>query len=187
MPVLAPPVTDERDGLLKFIAAQRGALRACVFGLDREQATSTPSASSMNLAGLVKHAVNTERGWVAGRLGRREIPDVDYETGFVLTDDESVDDILALLDEVAAETEDVVNALPNMDVPVPVPDEPWFPKGIEAWSARWVLLHVVEELARHAGHADIIRESIDGSNAFALLARAEGDNPEWLSMLEDSK
>lgn len=45
---------------------------------------------------------------------------------------------------------------------------------MEAWSVRWVLLHVIEETARHAGHADIIRESIDGKGAFLLMAEAEG-------------
>ncbi|MGH2760948.1 MAG: DinB family protein [Actinomycetota bacterium] len=184
MPVLVPPVTDERDGLLKFIAAQRNALRVSVFGLTRDQATSKPSASGLSLAGLIKHSAHCERGWVAERIAQREIPWVDYEQQFTLTDDESVEDAIALLDEVERETEAIVRALPDLDVQVPVPDAPWFPKDVEAWSARWVLLHLIEELARHAGHADIIRESIDGSNAFALMARAEGDNPEWLSMLE---
>lgn len=186
MPVLVPPVGDERDGLLKFIAAQRNALRVSVFGLDREQATSTPSASTLSLAGLLKHAAYCERGWVAERIANREVPAVDYEEQFLLRDDETVDDVIALLDEVGRETEEIVKALPDLDVSVPVPDAPWFPKDVEAWSVRWVLLHVIEELARHAGHADIIRESIDGSNAFVLMAKAEGDNPEWLSMLEPS-
>ena len=92
-----------------------------------------------------------------------------------------------MMDEVAAETEEIVRGLPDLEVPVPVPDQPWFPKDIEAWSARWVLLHVIEELARHAGHADIVRESIDGANAFVLMAKSEGDNPEWLQMLEGAE
>lgn len=186
MPVLAPPVTDEKDGLLKFMAAQRGALKASVYGLTREQATSTPSASSLNLAGLLKHVANCERSWVAGHLARREI-EWDYEGDFTLQDDESIEDILARIDAVAAETEEIVRGLPDLDVPVPVPDAPWFPKDVDAWSARWVLLHVIEELARHAGHADIVRESIDGSNAFVLMAKSEGDSPEWLTMLEGAE
>jgi hypothetical protein len=51
---------------------------------------------------------------------------------------------------------------------------PWFPDGVEAWSVRWVLLHLIEETARHAGHADIVRESIDGATAFPVMAAAEG-------------
>jgi hypothetical protein len=186
MPVLVPSVSDERDGLLKYIASQRNALRVSIFGLTREQATSTPTTSALNLAGLVKHASLCERGWVAEQIGRRQVPEVDYEEQFRLRDDESLEDVLALSEEVGRETEEIVLGLPDLDVQIPVPDQPWFPKDIEAWSARWILLHVIEELARHAGHADIIREAIDGSNAFVLMARAEGENPEWAQMLESS-
>jgi uncharacterized damage-inducible protein DinB len=185
MPVLAPAVTDERDALIKYMRAQRGALKASVFGLDRDQATSTPSASALNLAGLIKHAALTERSWIAGRIGGRDLGAPDYEATFRLTDSESVDDVLRLADEVGRETEGIVNALADLDYRVPVPQGvPWFPADLEYWTARWILLHVIEELARHAGHADIIRETIDGANAFVLLAKSEGDNPAWLSMLE---
>jgi hypothetical protein len=51
---------------------------------------------------------------------------------------------------------------------------PWFPSDVEAWSVRWVLLHLIEEVGRHAGHADIIRESVDGATAMPLMAAAEG-------------
>jgi hypothetical protein len=185
MPVLAPPVVDERDGLLKFLTAQRNALRASVFGLDRDQATSTPSVSANSLAGLIKHCSITERGWIVGRMMQRPLPeDSDYMQSFTLRDDESVQDVLDYSYEVEAETEAIVNELADLEFEVPVPDAPWFPKDLKAWSARWVLLHVIEEWARHAGHADIIRESIDGANAFALLAQSEGDNPEWLEMID---
>jgi uncharacterized damage-inducible protein DinB len=184
MPVLAPAVSDERDALLKYIKVQRDALKASVFGLNREEATSAPSASALSLGGLLKHVALTERHWVAGRLAGRDIA-YDYQEGFMLRDDESVDDVVALLDEVGRETEEVVKALPDLDYKVPVPKGvPWYPADLEFWTARWILFHVIEELARHAGHADIIRETIDGSNAFVLLAKSEGDNPPWLAMLE---
>ncbi len=51
---------------------------------------------------------------------------------------------------------------------------PWFPADLEAWTVRWVLLHILEETARHAGHADIIREAIDGATMYPLMAAAEG-------------
>jgi Protein of unknown function (DUF664) len=65
---------------------------------------------------------------------------------------------------------------------VPVPKGvPWFADDVEAWTLRWVLLHLIEETARHAGHADIVRESIDGATAGALLAAVEGWQPTaWL-------
>lgn len=185
MSLLVPPVTDERDGLLKFLAGQREALKAAVFELSREQATSTPSVSELTLAGLIKHVANTERSWVAGRLAGRDV-EIDYQTSFQLAADQSVDDVIAFYDQVAAETEEIVRELSDLDVPVPVPQGvPWFPKDVDAWSARWVLLHCIEETARHAGHADIIRESIDGSNAFVLLAKYRGDVPDYLAAYMD--
>lgn len=79
-----------------------------------------------------------------------------------------------------------VAGIPDLDRPVPVPKGvPWFPDDVEAWSVRWVLLHLIEEIARHAGHADIIRESIDGATMYALMAAAEGWPPtDWLKPWE---
>ena len=54
---------------------------------------------------------------------------------------------------------------------------PWFPQDVDAWSVRWVLLHLIEETARHAGHADVVRESLDGASSISLLAAAE----KWLA------
>jgi hypothetical protein len=63
----------------------------------------------------------------------------------------------------------------DLDAEVPVPqDIPWFPKDQKAWSVRWVILHVINELARHAGHADIIRETLDGATMYELIAGREG-------------
>jgi hypothetical protein len=65
---------------------------------------------------------------------------------------------------------------PELDLLAPVPDAPWF-EGRTTWSLRWYALHQIEEGARHAGHADILRESIDGKGAYELNARADGQ--EW--------
>ena len=62
----------------------------------------------------------------------------------------------------------------DLDTPVPVPDAPWFPKDVEAWSVRWVWWHLMEELARHAGHGDIVRETLDGATMYALVAARDG-------------
>ena len=64
----------------------------------------------------------------------------------------------------------------DLDTAVPVPhDVAWFPQDIDHWSVRWVALHLIEELTRHAGHADIIRESIDRATMYELMAA----NEEW--------
>ena len=178
MPGTVRPVVDERDGLLAFLAQQRDALRFAVHGLTEEQAASRPTASALSLAGLIKHVARTERYWIVEVLAQRKVPelhDQDYEAGFRLEQGETVADALAAYDAVAEETESIVAEIADLGQPVPVPKGvPWFPQDVEAWSVRWVLLHLIEDTARHAGHADIIRESIDGSTMYQLMARAEG-------------
>ncbi len=182
MPGNVPPVADEREGLLAFLAQQRQALRAACFGLDEQQARATPSASALSVGGLIKHLTEMEQGWMRRVQALPEQPpeDVeaaagDYYDGFRLGPDESLAGALAAYDAVAAETEKVIAGIADLGQAVPVPKGvPWFPDDVEAWSVRWVLLHLIEETARHAGHADIVRESIDGATYYELLAGLEG-------------
>jgi uncharacterized damage-inducible protein DinB len=164
---------SERDELLEVLAAQRIALRNAVRRLSAEQAAATPTASELCLGGLIKHSARTERGWVAVRLAGR--PDVDpvsadsWSAEFHLSGDETVEGYLARYEEIAAETEEIIRALPNLDVEIKLPEAPWYPPNA-TWSARRILLHLIAETGRHAGHADIIRESIDGATAYELIA-----------------
>jgi uncharacterized damage-inducible protein DinB len=179
MPGNAPPLIDERQLLLAYIAQQRDGLRNTAYGLTDEQARLTPTAGTLSIGGLIKHVAATEEYWIGLAIDRQ--PDGDdaaqqsaYENGFTLLPDETLAGVLATYDAVAQETEAVVAKL-DLEQPVPVPrDAPWFPDDVDAWSVRWVLLHVIEETARHAGHADIVRESIDGATMFPLMAAAEG-------------
>ena len=72
----------------------------------------------------------------------------DYTRGFALGPEDTLESVLALMDEVAAETEAVINGITDLTQPVPVPKGvPWYPQDLEAWTVRWVLLHIVEEAA----------------------------------------
>jgi hypothetical protein len=186
MPALPPPVRTEQEGLLAFLAQQRQALRHAAYGLTEEQVRLAPSASALSVGGLVKHVAVTERQWIQGHvLGRTERTGSqdEYARGFVLADGETLEDVFALQAAVAAETEAAVAEIDDLDHPVPVPrNAPWFPADVEAWSLRWVLLHLIQESARHAGHADIVRESVDGATQYELLAAAEGwPATDWLT------
>jgi uncharacterized damage-inducible protein DinB len=186
LPGTVRPIVDERDGLLAYLAQQRFALRATVHGLTEEQARATPSASGLSLGGLIKHAAVCERGWVAGIVANRPATTAterNWETEFQLQDGESLEWALALYDEVAQETEAIVAEIPDLGRAVTVPPAPWYPKNVKAWSVRWVLLHLIEEVARHGGHADIVRESLDGKTWYELQAAAEGwsDVMAWAS------
>jgi uncharacterized damage-inducible protein DinB len=180
MPGSVRPVTDERDGLLTFLAQQRDVLRVSAYGLTDEQARAVPSRSPLSVGALIKHVAQMERSWMDTVLQRsgdvtNEEMEAAYEDDFRLGPDETLASVLARYDEVAAETEAIIAAIADLGQPVPVPrDAPWYPDNIDAWSVRWVLLHLIEETARHAGHADIVREHVDGATAFPLMAAAEG-------------
>ncbi|MGH3759090.1 DinB family protein [Actinophytocola sp.] len=182
----ARPVADERDGLLTFLAQQRRVLKIAAHGLTEEQLRLVPSASALSVGGLLKHVAHTERGWT-DRIGSKPRTGSveEYGAEFRMTPDDSLESLLAAYDRVAAHTEEVVAGVADLGQAVPVPDEPWFSKDVEAWSVRWILLHLIEETARHAGHADIVRESIDGATGYELLAAAEGWEPTpWLKPWE---
>ena len=183
MPGTVPPVSDERSGLLAYLAQQRDGIRVAAFGLTDEEARLAPTAGTLTIGGLVKHVTAMERGWMDTVLQRTRSADEEaaYDRGFTMGEDETLEEVLADLEAAGRETEAIVAGIADLGQAVPVPDAPWFPKDVEAWSVRWVLLHLIEEVARHAGHADIVRESIDGATCFELLAAAEGwPATDWL-------
>ena len=176
MPGTVPPVADERDGLLSYLRHQRDALRITAYGLTDEQARLRPTAGTLSIGGLVKHVTDVERTWIAlVRQRPREQEVSAYLDGFTMRDDETLAQLLDDYALAASETEKVVADVTDLGQAVPVPaGVPWLPADVEAWSVRWVLLHIIEETARHGGHGDIVRESIDGATFHPLMAAAEG-------------
>ncbi len=183
MPGQTRPVTDEQDGLLAYLAQMRYVLRLTAFGLTPEQLRAAPSASALSVAGLIKHCAATEQGWLATVRGERQPIDYGaYERNFRMADDETLDEILAMYDRVAEATEKTVHEIADLDHRVPIDHSvPWNPKDQEFWTLRWVLLHLIQETARHTGHADVIRETVDGATAYPLMAAAEGwPETDWM-------
>ncbi|MFN0072585.1 MAG: DinB family protein [Chloroflexota bacterium] len=187
MPAWPPPLTDERALLLAYLTQQRNGLRYAAHGLTDEQARLAPSVSTLSLGGLIKHVAQVEDFWIDIATQQVQWPpqaedEAAYENGFSLGPNETLEQILAEYTRVAQRTEAEISKIPHMNQPVPVPKGvPWFPHDVESWTVRWVLLHIIEETARHAGHADIVRESIDGATMYPLQAAAEGwPETEWL-------
>jgi uncharacterized damage-inducible protein DinB len=178
MPGLVPPITDERQLLLAFLAQQRDALRYAAHGLTEEQADSSPSVSALSVAGIIKHVAQVERAWVTflstGDTTVFAVTDDDTD-GFLLVGGETLADVLAQAAEQARHTEQVFSAIGELGATLaPTTDVvPWIPAGL-SWTPRWVLLHLIEEVARHAGHADVVRETIDNATCWTLMAAAEG-------------
>ncbi|MFK3730056.1 DinB family protein [Streptomyces sp. NPDC088090] len=167
---------DERGAFLNFVEAQRAALRRTLLGLTEEQAASRPSASELSLSGLVKHVAEVELNWLRlaqERENERQRTQETWAEAFRLVDGETIPEVLAFWDGVAKETEEFVRAVPSLDDTFPLPPAPWFPADGRV-SVRWMLLHLVQEMGRHAGHADVIRESLDGKGSFDLIAEESG-------------
>ena len=163
--------TGERADLLAMLTKERFFLRHTTRDLTDEQAGARPTASELCLGGLVKHVSAVERGWVDfilnGPSPSKDFANMTEEDfakradEFRLLPGETLAGVLAEYAEVAARTDELVGTV-SLDASHPLPVAPWFPPG-ERWSARRVLMHIVAETAQHAGHADIIRESIDGA------------------------
>lgn len=185
MPGMPPPADGERQTLIEFLAFNQNAFFSVAHGLTDEQARSTPSVSALSIGGLIKHAASVQRGWAERAACAPEFPPQDprpieeqmaeFHDQYVMREDETLEDLLEGLRKTNAEVL-AVFAEKDLDASVPVPAEvPWFPKDVESWPVRWVALHLIEELTRHAGHADIIRESIDRATMYELMAARE----EW--------
>jgi uncharacterized protein DUF664 len=188
---MPPPAADERGTLIEFLRFQQNAFFAAAYGLTDEQARSTPSVSALSIGGLVKHATGVQKSWLARVTAAPESPPRDdrpmqervaeYEDEYRMRDDETLDE---LLDGLRAQNDETLRvfAEADLDTQVPVPhDVPWFPQDLDFWNVRWVAMHIIEELSRHAGHCDIIRESIDGATMYELMAGLLGwPETEWI-------
>ena len=174
----APASTEldpERSDILTVLARHRGFLRYTTQGLTDEQAAQRTTVSELTLAGLIKHVATMESQWVDFVLGGptamgsdvdwSEGPDEEtlgwFATGCRMVGEETLAGRLERMDEIAAGTADELRTLPDPNASQPLPVAPWFEPGA-SWSARRVFLHLIAEIAQHSGHADVIREALDG-------------------------
>lgn len=179
---------SERTDLTETLARHRGFLLHTAQGLTEEQANTRSTVSQLTIASLLKHVADTEEGWMrfavegAKAFGESEVygGDVDWDAvaaegrenqgdwsdsqwqddRFTVTPAETLDVLRRRMADVAAETERVL-ASADLDLSHALPEAPWFEPNT-AWSVRRVALHMIAEISQHAGHADIIREAIDG-------------------------
>ena len=163
--------TGERAELLAALAKQRYFQRYTVRDLTDDQARQRTTASELTLGGLIKHVMFTERQWARFMVDGPEAMGMGGEESagawadaFHMLDHETLASLLEGYEQVARQTDEVVLKLTDLDASHPLPSAPWFEPGAH-WSARRVLLHIIAETAQHCGHADIIRESLDGAKS----------------------
>jgi uncharacterized damage-inducible protein DinB len=168
--------TGERADLLEALRKHRGFLRFAATELTDQQARTLTTVSELTLGGLVKHVADVEAQWATFMTeGAGSAPEIDWESidwadppaevaafadSHRLLDTETLEGELARYDEVARHTDDLVASL-DLDTAYELPKAPWFEPGA-SWSVRRTVLHIIAETSQHAGHADIIRESLDG-------------------------
>jgi Protein of unknown function (DUF664) len=163
-------VTGERADLLAALAKQRHFMRYPTRGLTDEQAAKRTTVSELCLGGLIKHVAVTERQWARFIVEGPSVMSFEpammdvWADAFRMGDGETLAGLLDQYEQVANQTDELVRSLPDLDAAHPLPQAPWFEAGA-SWSARRVLLHVIAETAQHAGHADIIREALDGAKS----------------------
>ncbi|MFI6351602.1 DinB family protein [Streptomyces sp. NPDC050743] len=156
-----PPMTGSEHALLEgWLDFHRATLELKCRGLDDAQVRQAPAEpSELTLLGLVQHLAEVERNWFQRVLAGREVPPVfEEETGYALDPERGLEEALAVWRREIACGRELLAGLP-LDGTGRIVDEPM--AGVEV-SVRWVLIHLIEEYARHNGHADILRERIDG-------------------------
>lgn len=164
-----PTAADgERADLLEALARHRGFLRQTVRDLSDDQAARRTTVSELCLGGLIKHVTRVEGRWadfiVHGPAAMESTDDsaAAHAASFVMEAGETLAGLLRRYEETAERTDELVRNLPSLDASQPLPVAPWFPPD-GRWTARRVIFHILAETAQHAGHADILREAIDGA------------------------
>ncbi|MGH9024040.1 MAG: DinB family protein [Acidimicrobiia bacterium] len=162
-------VSNERADLLETLAKHRHFLRYTTRDLTDEQARQRTTVSALCLGGLIKHVSSVERTWISfilegpSSMGNWDEASLDdWSDRFAMPEGETLAGLLDEYEQVAHRTDELVATLPDLDDSHLLPAAPWFESGAR-WSFRRVLLHLIAETAQHAGHADIIRESMDGA------------------------
>ncbi|WP_327111814.1 DinB family protein [Nocardia sp. NBC_01730] len=157
---------QEREDLVAMLADQRELFRITLRGIDDELASRRTTTSELTLGGLLHHLISCERHWTAVIVERDEHAELDlaeFEGEYVMAADETVAGLLATWDEVAAATAELIRSVKSLDTSIPTPTTPWTPDRI--WqSVRYTVLHILREIAHHSGHADFIREALDGAS-----------------------
>jgi hypothetical protein len=162
---IPPAHADERTMLAAWLDFHRSTLALKCAGLDDAQARRPAAApSSMTMIGLVQHLTEIERNWFRRVFAGEDVPLLfgdDGGFGFALDPDRTLEEALAAWRTEVEQSRELIAGAP-LDAPGRLSQENAAVLGEDTVSLRWILIHMIEEYARHNGHADLIREGIDG-------------------------
>ena len=158
-----PKHGSEKETLLAFLDNNRAVMVWKLDGLSGGDARRPMVRSGTNMLGLVKHLAWVERWWFEDNFAGKEVDfpwsDDDPDADFRVEDEETIADIVALYELAVADSNQIIDSADLDDLSVVSRD------GVSR-SLRWIVGHMVEETARHAGHADIVRELIDDNTGY---------------------
>jgi uncharacterized damage-inducible protein DinB len=160
-------MTMEHDELLHMLDDQRRVFRIAMRGLSEAEARKRTTVSELTLGGLLKHLTWCERAYTHILTEQPGVPEGMLDVSQYTWEGGSFEELLAAYAQAARVTDEAVRAT-DLDKMVQMPSAPWDPNP-EPWSVRRIMLHVLRETAHHSGHADIIREALDGASTTEQL------------------
>lgn len=169
----------ERDDLLALVTDQRTNFLFTVDQLDDTRARIRTTVSELTLGGLLKHLGLVQRSWldVIEGTAPAEVDWADLDPdGNRMTDAETLPELLEAFHTAAAAFDRTVREEADLDREVTLPTYPWSPPDPVRWTVRRVLWHIFREIAHHSGHADIIREALDGASTTTRMAKAAAES-----------
>ncbi len=163
----APSTDQEREDLIAMLDSQRELFRITLRGIDDDQARQRTTVSELTLGGLLHHLISCERHWYTVLVERDENAKLDvskFDSEYRMGPEETVEGMLKEWETVADDTAALIRSVDDLDTVIPTPTSPWVPERV--WqTVRFTLLHIFREISHHSGHADIIREALDGANS----------------------
>jgi uncharacterized damage-inducible protein DinB len=180
-------MTDPKTVLHNYLQEQRQALLWKLDGLSEREARLPRTSTGTNLLGIVKHCLNVEAGYFGPTFGREfptphelvpfEAYDEDPQADWYARADETKDGLVDLYGRVAVFADETIALLP-LDAPGEVP---WWGPGRQDVTLQRIIVHVICDVARHAGHADILREEHDGAVGVVAGNTNVPDDYDWPS------
>lgn len=178
---LSVDVTGEKRDLLILLQDQRNMLKITARNLSDDDARKQSTVSTLTIGALIKHLAHGEENAARVITERDENAEFDMSqamTEYVMTDDETLAGWLAEYDRGAAEFDRVIADAESLDELIPQPTAPWQPER-EWLSIRAMIIHLIRETAHHCGHADIIREALDGQTTMGAISEGQEWAEQW--------